>query len=551
MSVLGKKWVVKNNDFNKSTFEKVLGNRTGIDLNMEEKLHDPFLFDEIEAALARIKEAVEKEERIIVFGDYDVDGITGTAILAQALKKIGAKVSYRLPHRVEDGYGLTAKFIKDFEENKVSLVITVDCGISCTDVVEKMKEKGIDAIITDHHTIPVKKPNAVAILHPKLEGSSYPYPELTGSGVAFKLAHAIIKRFSPDEDIDDYVDLASLGTIADLGPLTGENRTIVKMGLKRLKKTKWTGLRKIMEIAAIDFNKDMDTTTVGFQIAPRINAAGRIGDPYLALSLIMQDEKSEKTQALGDQLEKINGERKIMMKDAFEEAEKRVVDAGKVPPIIIIEDKGWHVGIVGLVAGRLAEKYGRPAIIMQDFGEMFVASARSPEHFNVIKAITKFGDYLVSFGGHAQAAGFNIEKKNLAAFKKDITKHAGKELKDVDPKPILEIDCELNTEEMNFALIKELEQLKPFGIENTKPTFLLKNIEPLFVGQVGKEGSHLKFSVRTAKDEVRVIAFRMGEHVDKMRKHRKIDVVCHLERNHWNNKDYVQLQALDFEKSQQ
>jgi single-stranded-DNA-specific exonuclease len=553
MSVLGKKWVVKNESISKNTIEKILENRGLKTLEIEEFFHDPFLFKDMESSVKRIFEAIKKHERIIVFGDYDVDGITGTAILARILKDIGATVSYRLPNRVEDGYGLSEKFIREFIEKDIKLLITVDCGISCEKEVNLAKENGIDVIITDHHTIPEKgaPKKAFAILHPRDKNSNYPFKELTGAGVALKLAHALIKEKYGEEDeeiLSPFVDLASLGTVADIGPIKGENWLIVKKGLSDLNNTKWIGLKKIMQLASLDENSNIDSQTIGFKLAPRINAAGRIGDPYLALSLLLQEEETEKTHLIGNKIEELNTERKALTLKALEEAEGEL-DKETLPDILIYSSKDWHVGILGLIAGRLAEKYARPSIIMQDFGDTLVASARSPEYFNIIEAIGWHGDLLITFGGHAQAAGFNIKKENLKEFTEKLSIYAKEKLKNVELKATLKIDCKIKGEEIDMNLFENLDKLKPFGVENERPVFLLEEIEPLFIEAVGKEKNHLKFVAKSKNKTMPVIAFQLGKYADKLRGHKKIDLAFQIDKNVWNNKETLQLQALDFRES--
>ncbi|NIA02031.1 MAG: single-stranded-DNA-specific exonuclease RecJ [Nitrospirae bacterium] len=545
MSVLGKKWIIKNSDESKNTFDKILENRGLLDDDKEEKtLHDPFLFKDMNRVIARIKEAIDKKERVVVFGDYDVDGITGTAILVHVLKKLGANVSYRLPHRVDDGYGLSEKFIDELTGLDVKLLITTDCGISCEKEIAKAAKQGMETIVTDHHTIPEKgvPSKAIGILHPKDPKSQYPFKGLTGAGVALKLAQALMPA---EESFSPLIDLAALGTVADLGSLKGENWYIVKKGLENLMNTKWVGLKKIMELADI---KEMSSSSIGYRIAPRINAAGRIGNPYLALSLLLQEEVSEKVNKLGDELEALNTKRKEMTFEAQNQAEL-LIDKNNLPYIIMVESPDWHVGIIGLIAGRMAEKYMRPSIIMQDFGDTLVASARSRDSFDIIEAITKHKDLLISFGGHAQAAGFNLKKANLQKFKRAIEKEAKAKLKNKNLKPTLEIDCRIDSKEISMNFIKELNKLSPFGIGNTQPVFILSGIEPQFIQQVGKEKQHLKFSTRINDKEISTIAFRMGEFADEMRRHRKIDVVFHLEKNVWRYKEQLQLQMLDFRKT--
>lgn len=550
MSVLGKKWLIKNHDIGKTVFERLLQNRGFENLDNIADFHDPFLFNEMEKAVQRIEQAIKNREKVMVFGDYDVDGISGTAILVHILKKIKANVFYALPNRLGDGYGLSLKFIDEFIEKNINLIITTDCGISCRHEIAKAKEHGIDAIITDHHTIPEIAPAAYAILHPKLPNSNYPFKELTGAGVALKLAHALIKRYLPKAEQNNYLhsllDLATLGTIADLGSLKDENRLIVSHGLNSLTNTKWVGLKKIKELASLKEGTKVNATNIGFQLAPRINAAGRIGDPYTALSLLLQEEAGEQVTQLGDKLESLNKERQAMTEKAMKEAEQMFTNREKLPHILIAHSPDWHVGILGLVAGKLAEKYGRPAIIMQDFGETLVASARSPQYFNIIEALTKTKHHLMSFGGHAQAAGFNLEKAKLADFTKEISEFTAKSLQNIELKTVLEIDCQLSGEEIDLKLLEKIEELQPFGVDNRKPTFIMKNIEPYFINKVGQEGNHIKFTVKNGEKKFPVIAFRLGQFAEELRQHRKIDLVFQLDLHSWNEKEFIQLQALDF-----
>ncbi len=550
MSVLGKKWHIKNSDKILPVLEKLMLNRGFRPINDLREFHDPFLFKDMEKACERIEKTIADQERIIIFGDYDVDGISGTAILVHCLKKLNAAVSYRLPHRVEDGYGLSGKFIDEFAEKNIKLLITVDCGISCADVVTKAKNIGIDTIITDHHQVPEKFPHdAYAIIHPKIVGDTYPFSELTGAGVALKLAQALIKRNLQEakpEFFESLLDLASLGTVADLGVLRDENRLIVKRGLQMLSHTKWGGLKALVDIAGVKDEDILDTSKIGYRLAPRINAAGRIGSPYTALSLLLQEENGEKSALLGKELEELNEKRKIMTESAIEEAEKFFCDGEKMPNILVAENPGWHVGILGLVASRLVERYGRPVIIMQDFGDVLVASARSPEYFNVIEAFSTMKEHFLSFGGHAQAAGFNLKKESLARFKEEIELYAEKKLSTQEFKPVLEIDCELDEQDVSFDLISEIEALKPFGIENRKPTFLMRGLRPLGLSLVGKSGEHLKFAVQIGGRNVEVIAFQMGKFAKSLQENSLMDLVFSLEINRWNSTENLQLMAMDF-----
>lgn len=546
MSVLGKKWVIKNPNSQKDTIEKLLENRKDIDIHGEDFFNDPFLFTDMEKGITRVKEAIEKQEKIIVFGDYDVDGITGAAILVQALRSVNANVSFRLPNREKDGYGLTDKFIDEFIEKGVNLIITVDCGISCADQVKRANENKIDTIITDHHTIPENIPEAVAVIHPKLD-SQYPYKELTGAGVALKFAQALIP--SNQELLDSLIELASLGTVADLGPLTGENRVIVKQGLKSLPQTKSSGLQKLMELASINTKTRFNTGIVGFQIAPRINAAGRIGDPYKALFLLLQDDL-ERVEVLGKELEELNEKRRTLTSQAINEVKEAISSYnGQMPQVIIEYNSKWHVGIIGLVAGKLTEQYFRPAIIMTQVGDIFVGSARSVKGFNIVEALTSCREHLTSYGGHYMAAGFSLEARDLENFKRAMGNYAKANSENIETTPTIEIDCELDENEIGSKLLEKIDELSPFGIGNQKPKFLLKGISPQFINKVGNDGAHLKFEINIGDSKIGVIGFRMGDFADEMRKHRSIDLVATIERNQWREREYIQLNAIDFKEA--
>lgn len=551
MSLRGKIWNIRTHNKDLSAYENLMNDRKNV-LKFELKeFHDPYLFEDMQKAVDRITEAIEKKERIIVFGDYDVDGITGTAILFRTLSELGANVSYRIPHRELDGYALSDKFIEEFIEKKVSLIITVDCGISCGKQITDASQNNIHTIITDHHTIPAIFPDkAYAVLHPNIKDTKYPYKGLTGSGVALKLAHALIIKFYPEDkhesELNSLLDLASMGTVADLGPLDGENRLIVKKGLFTLSNTKWPGLKKIMELAGVDLSEPMDTTTIGFKIGPRINAAGRIDHPYVALNLLLQNVESEQLNALGNKLEKINSKRQELTQQALFEVEKMLdIHEKNIPNILLANNENWHVGVVGLIAGRLAEKYARPAIIMQDFGDTLVGSARSPEFFNIFDALSDSKELLDSFGGHQAAAGFTIKKENLQAFKEKIQKFSNIKFENTDIKPSIDIDCTITSDELNFELLEKISKLEPFGINNQQPIFLISDIEPHFIDQVGKDSSHLKFSIKINDQTLTAIGFNMGKYAKTLKLNKKINIVFSLNKNTWKNKQYLQLHALD------
>ena len=553
MSVLGKKWIIKSRSANATIFDKLLENRslTSEEISDEVAFHDPFLMKDMQKSVDRIMKAIANEERIIIFGDYDVDGLTSTAILYHALKKLNAKHSARLPNREKDGYGLSKQFIDEFNQLKVKLVITVDTGISCKKEIDYANKKGIDIIVTDHHQVPETPPKAYAINHPKQKDCSYPYEELTGAGVAFKLAHALLLHNLGEDGVNEHlpplVELAALGTIADLGELKDENRMIVKEGLKNLFKTSSPGLKVLKSLVGVK-EGEVTTTTVGFQLAPRINAAGRIGDPYIALKLLIGEDEQQ-LFSYGKELEELNKKRQEMTTTSFFEAIKKFDNyekMGQLPYILIDSHPDWHVGIIGLTASRLADRFGRPAIIFQDLDDTLVASARSIEAFNIIEAIAAHKDLLVTFGGHKEAAGLTIKKKNFKKFKAQIESYAKKLLKNQDLRSSIEIDCEIQSDDISEKLVDEINKLKPFGISNKRPLFIIKGAKPAFLETVGRNKDHLKFEAEIEGKSIPVIGFRLGDHMGSARKHRSLDLACHVDINEWNGKKKIQLELVDF-----
>lgn len=552
MSVLNKTWKVKNADKESSLLAKLLANRGLTDKDeierflcpsFERDFHDPFLMKDMKKAVARVGEAIEKSQRIMIFGDYDVDGITASAILMRALTKLGAAVSYRLPHRIEDGYGLREKFIKEFAKLDVKIVITVDNGISCANEIEIANALGIDVIITDHHTIPEKIPNAYAILHPKLPGAGYPFADLTGAGVALKLASALLKTRmqNHDDEIKKLFDLACMGTIADLGSLRGENRYIVKEGLTVLENTRWPGLSRLKESAGI--KGKVNVHAIGFLLGPRINAAGRISHPSEALKLLLHD--AAHSELLAQQLEKLNSKRQQMMVElmgiAYNLAEKQCNES-----IIIISHKDFHGGIIGLIAAKLSEKYFRPAIVMEERDEVFVGSCRSTPQINILEIVTAAKEFLTHFGGHAAAAGFDLPKMHAAQFIKKIKSHAKKIIKLGECKPVLLAECELKHDEISKKTVETLGWFEPFGHDNEAPLFVCRSLPVADFGIVGSEKNHLKIKFKTNGAYIDCIGFRLGEHLNVVKKAKTIDVICEIEANTWHGKTNVQLKIIDF-----
>lgn len=497
-------------------------------------LHDPFLFPDMQKAVDRIQRAIAARERVIVYGDYDVDGTSGSAILIHILRFLGAEVSYRIPHRIEDGYGLHNKYIDQCAEAGVSLLITVDCGISCAKEVEYGKQKKVDVIITDHHHIPEQKPEAFALLHPEL-APDYPFKHLAGSAVAFKLGCALLIASDNEDLIPGFVDLASLGTVADCVPLLGENRAIVKLGLKQMEQTKWNGLDCLIRQsgAQAPFSSD----TIGFQIGPRINASGRIDNPYWALKALIEEGESARQNSL--KLEELNQMRRELTKQAQQEAEEGL----DINAPLLITKGPWSSGVVGLIAGRLQEAHSKPAFIIQDRGKILVGSARSLPGFHCVHALNQVKDLLVGYGGHEQAAGFSLLSENYAAFVQELQAYAQKQFAENPIQATLHADLHLQAEDFSIEAIQKMEAFAPFGIGNPRPLFWVKDAKVTEVRPVGSTREHLKFTVEIEGSEHSGIAFRFAQHEAKL--WAATDLLVSMELNEWQGTVTPQLKLVD------
>ncbi len=548
MSILNKEWVLNyKRKPEESLWSALLASRDiqnpgSFFSNAEiSDLHDPFLFPDMKKAVTRIQNAIRARERIIIYGDYDVDGISGTALLIHTLRFLGAEVSYRIPHRIQDGYGLHAKHVQELIDQKVQLLITVDLGISCPDEVSLAQKNDIDVILTDHHTTPLcgaSLPSAFATLHPEL-AKKYPFKDLSGSGVAFKLASALLIATKNEDLIPALTDLASLGTVADCVTLTGENRIITKLGLSQMPKTKWDGLRAILKSAGVWGDQDFTSHTIGFQIGPRLNASGRIDNPYWALQTLLATGQESTQKA--EKLESLNKERQELTRTIQEEAEA-AIDTSQ--PILIASGKNWSSGIVGLIAGRLCEKHNKPTFILEDRDDTLIGSARSLSGFHAVHAIEKAAHLLESFGGHEQAAGFHLKKQNYSEFKDILLSHAEKFFRKTPLSPKLQVDLKLLPGEANLEHCERLATFAPFGQNNETPLFLMEDVQILDANPVGREGKHLKFTARFASELLEGIAFNFAQHASAFQTANKL--LVHLEKNHWNGLTKPQLRLIDF-----
>ena len=438
-------------------------------------LHDPFLFRDMDKAVGRIKSAIDNKENILIYGDYDVDGLTATALLYSALKRCGAHAHNYIPDRVKEGYGLNAEALEKARKDGTKLVIAVDCGVTAVEEVALLKKHHIDCIIIDHHQ-PVKDglPEAFAILDPLVPGCRYPYKYLASVGLVYKLTQAL--GCSAEEDLD----LVALGTISDVAPLTGENRILIKHGLKRLAETRRTGLRALMEVAGIARKKEFYSETVGFILGPRLNASGRMNSSMHSLKLLLTDDKEE-AEKLAEELDKSNRERQameaIILKEAVSKVEREV--NFKEHKVIVLHGDKWHPGVIGIVASRIAEKFYRPTILVafdEEGRGHGKGSGRSIKNFHLFDALSKCKEHLIEFGGHEHAAGITISKEKIGAFRERLNAVAHEALQPLDLIPRLEIDAWISLKDLTKKFLKELELLEPFGVGNRKPVFAVRDL---------------------------------------------------------------------------
>ncbi len=541
-------WKIKNKRNNSSIKEIILTKQQKISKKDEkiffespniENLHSPKLFKDYEKALKRINFAIQNKENIIVFGDYDVDGTVGTVILFEALKKAKAKVSYRIPHRKKDGYGLKKYFIDEFKGINVKLVITVDTGISAIEEVKYANKLGVDVIITDHHLPQGETPKAHAIINPKQKGCKYPFTEICGATLAYKLGLGIAEKYFNKNEYDEYKSqnlvLVALATVADVMPLIDENRIIVKYGLKMLKNTDNKGLLALALTGNINL-ENANSETLGFQIGPRLNAGGRLSQAYLGVQLLLGETK------FASELERLNDLRKLMVKNALKDIEQKIYTKN----VIIESSPAWHAGIIGLIAGKLTEKYTIPTIILEEQEDRFVASCRAPEGFDIFDFLIGFSEMFENFGGHKQAAGFSISKDKYLDFKDKALKLGNKILEKNPLVKELEICTEIFLKELNLETYKEIELFEPFGYGNEKPVFILKNIKNIEWKTMGKEGDHLVGILRDKNnEEIRILKFFAGNELRRISNIQCMDLAISLSENTWNGNSCLQLILVD------
>jgi single-stranded-DNA-specific exonuclease len=492
--------------------------------------HDPLLLGDMAVAVERIRAAVSAGQRICVHGDYDVDGICATALAVLLLRELGADVVWHLPSRFEEGYGVSSDTLGRLAEDGVGLVLTVDCGITAVDEVAEAKALGLDVVVTDHHRPGEVLPDCPIVA---TRPSAYPFPELCGTGVVYKLGEALLGADSPA--LRRHLDLVALATVADVVPLVDENRALATAGLRALAATRRPGLEALMRNARVD-PATVEASAIGFRLAPRINAAGRLCRPDIALDLILTDD-AERAKALAAELEELNRERQAVEDRILREA-IALVDALPQPARrrrgYVLWSEEWHEGVIGIVASRLVERFHRPVVLVAGSGDGWKGSGRSIARFDLHGALAACATHLERFGGHRAAAGLSVSPERIEAFAEAFAAHADAVLTDDDLVPITVVDAVVGGQELTLPLAQELDRLAPFGLGNPDVTLLVPSCQAVAPATVG-EGKHLRFRVRQhGHDAGSAIAFGQGGQLDRLRAEGRFDVACRLKENQWN-----------------
>ncbi|BDD42888.1 single-stranded-DNA-specific exonuclease RecJ [Streptococcus ruminantium] len=499
-------------------------------------LHDPYLLHDMDKAVDRIRRAIEDYEQILIYGDYDADGMTATSILKEVLEELGAEVQVYLPNRFTDGYGPNLSVYKYFiEQQGVSLIVTVDNGVAGHEAIAYAQEKGVDVVVTDHHSLQETLPNAYAIIHPEHPDGSYPFKQLAGCGVAFKLACALLETVHAD-----LLDLVAIGTIADMVSLTDENRVMVKYGLSLLRQTERVGLQELIKIAGIDV-ASLDEETVGFQIAPRLNALGRLDDPNPAVELLTGFDE-EQAYEIALLIDSKNTERKDVVQAIYDEA-RTMIRSDR--PVQVLAREGWNPGVLGIVAGRLLEELQQPVIVLSIEADKAKGSARSTEAIDIFQALKDHQDIFIAFGGHAGAAGMTLEVDKLGVLSETLATYIRENSLDQPSRSPLVLDEELDLEELTMETLKSFGKLAPYGMDNKKPVFYLKEFQVESARTMGQNNAHLKLRVTKGTATFDVVAFGRGNLALEFSQAKQLELAVTLSVNQWNGNTSLQLMLVD------
>lgn len=558
---MNKKWRIKENDTqrieeikNKYNVNKLVAQKLAENMLSDEEIkvflnptrkdfHNPFLLPDMEKAVDRILKAMENKEKIVVYGDYDADGITSTTIIKRFMKDRGIDVGTYIPNRLDEGYGLNEEAIKEIASEKYNLMITVDCGITAVKEVDLAKSLGIDVIVTDHHEVPEILPDTIAVVDAKRKDNQYPFTQLAGCGVAFKLIQAIsIKLNLPENEWLKYIDIACIGTISDIVTLIDENRVIAKLGLKLVEVTKNIGLRTLIEMAGL---KKIDSTAISFGISPRINACGRMGHQEDALNLFLTDDPIE-ARKLAQKLEEYNKQRQEIEKNIYNEALEIALKEENMP-CIVIGKENWHHGVIGIVASKITDITYKPSILICFEGENAKGSGRSIPGFDLHEAVYNCREYLTASGGHSMAIGLSLKTENFEKFKQAFEKYAkAKHVENLVPE--LLIDTVITSKDMILDEIKKLELLEPFGEGNALPVILYKNLKIDSIRALS-DGKHLKLLLTDGNTLVDSIGFNMGYLSSEYQIGDKVDIVGNIGINRFRDMENIQITLKDIRSS--
>lgn len=510
---------------------------------------DPLRLTGMSAAVERIARAVQDSEKIVVYGDFDADGVTSTSLLTLALRHFGASAEPYIPNRVNEGYGLNANAVAEIAGRGATLLITVDCGISGRHEVAEAHRAGLDVIVTDHHHLPDELPEAAACINPKQAAPGCEcYHDLAGVGVAYQLVRALVKRLGKPPGLRnlDMLGLVAIGTVADVVPLRGANRSLVTQGIEAISRHSLPGLRTLLRFAHVDL-ASVDAERIGFVVGPRLNAAGRVDDASTAYRLLMTESENEAI-GLAQKLEAQNRRRQAIMNSVVEQARERARRLGNDTKIILLHDTGWPSGVVGLVAGRLAEEFGRPTLILEEGPEESRGSARSGRNFNMVEALAELKDMLIKYGGHEAAAGFTIKTGRIAELNEKINSIANRRMQDDNAQPTVWADAEITMAEVNDGTFDSLNRLAPFGSANASPLFMARNLRVMDAMPLG-DGSHLKLlladQTNISKAPVEAIIWRAGHMLDMIRQKKRVDLLFGIERRDWRGDVHLQLKVKD------
>lgn len=557
-------WHVRHKGDCDSLPDVILANRSLTSEHLSDSpeiLNDPYLMMDMDRIVERVARAIRKGEHIVVFGDYDVDGVTSTAVLLDFFDSVGAHASFLLPDRYRDGYGIKPPSVARAIKKGAQLIVTADNGISAFEAIDAANAAGVDVVVIDHHHPQAQQecpnrdllPDALALVNPNRSDCAYPFKGLAAVGLAFKVVQALAKEFIVESERRRYLnallDLVALGTVADMAPMIAENRLLTRRGMQVLETTQRPGLQALKAVAGAR-NRCVDTTTIGFFLGPRINSAGRLSSADLALDLLRSADHAQATR-LADTLNGLNGERRALQSDGMAEAERVVEDQGLTQQrVLVVRGEHWHLGVVGLIAGRLVEKFYRPALVCTNFRKngVYTGSARTAGGYNIVEAIFRVSDLLTEFGGHADAAGFSVPADKYPEFRARLIADATERLSEDALIPQLEVDAVLKPSEISLDTVDALNKLAPFGARNESPRFVARNCRIADARAVGR-GAHLKLSVDTGAKLCDAIWFRNGERVHELSIGDQVDLAFALDANTWQGRTTVQMVVEDMRLS--